>query len=342
MRITAILLLTVWVAAPVALGVVVAALAARSRSAVGVGDVLTDPGTYVRARRHAAVVATLAWTTLVAVTLALPVLVVPLRSSWLGAAPAAAGVLALLVAAVGEQTWPRPRGAVRRAALVRRTALDVAPRGPVLVTLTWSAALLGLLVVTSLTADDDGRSITLHPDATSSHTSGPYPGLPYAVPTLAAALVLILTAALTLHLVAGRPAVPGVSADDDTRLRRASAQRLLAAVQLVLAGTLGAMLTATGDALRRASTSRWAVDGVWTTARDAVGSALGWTALTLSLLVGVCGIVLAVVFLVRASVTLRPVPSPVVGAAPGPVATAAPGPAGTAAADPGLPVGPDA
>ena len=46
-----------------------------------------------------------------------------------GVIPFAAGIAFLGVHAIGERTWPRPTGSIRRAALVARSARDVARSG---------------------------------------------------------------------------------------------------------------------------------------------------------------------------------------------------------------------
>ncbi|UZN04682.1 hypothetical protein [Cellulomonas sp. S1-8] len=283
------------------------------RGATPSADVETSPGAYLRARRHAALVAGLSWVALVLACLLLPE-AVPFGADQgivLACMPAIAGVVALLVAAVGERTWPRPAAPVRRASLARRTVRDVAPRTLAGLVLGWAAALLLVLVATALTADPGGRTVTFTPDAVSSSSAGPYPGTPYGVPLALATVVLLVATGTTLHLVAARPTVADVSTADDARLRRASARRVLAGVQLVVGGTLGGVLLVTGTALARASTTTWAVDDVWTTSTEPVAHALGVAAQ-----LGAAGVLLVTcvvtgVALARASRETAPAPVPV-------------------------------
>ena len=87
------------------------------------------------ARRHASGVNATAWITLAALAVsgayliwpALDVLSDALGAAAYGIVPAVAGTSFLGVHAVGERTWPRPTGSIRRAALVARSAPDVAP-----------------------------------------------------------------------------------------------------------------------------------------------------------------------------------------------------------------------
>lgn len=303
----------------VVLALVVALAAAlvprRSPTAPGGADdhVVTSPAALTRARRHAAVVAGVAWAALVAGMVALPS-VAPSGTTGgvvLGAAPAVAGLAFLLVAAVGERTWPAPAGAVRRAALVRRTAAGVAPRGLLVTLAATGATLLVVLVATGLTAAPDGRTVALELDIDLTTAAGPYPGPPYAVPLGVGAVLVLLATLGVLHLVARRPAVPEVSPADDAALRSASAGRVLAGALLVVGGTLAGVLLTAGTALRNASTATYGVDDVVTTVRDPLTSALGVVGLGAAPLVAVGAVALTTVALVRASRTVAPASRPV-------------------------------
>lgn len=174
--------------------------------------------------------------------------------------PVSFGVVHVLVLAAGELTWPRPRGEVRRARLVRRGMLDAAPRW--LLRTTGAAAALAVVTVAAgaVLADPDGRSFTYRPDAMQATTGSPFPGLFYGRPAAIGLLLLAVVTAATLWIVANRPAV----ATDDERiedaLRRASAHRVLrvaTGVTLVVAGGLALIAgmrlhsagTTTGEAL---------------------------------------------------------------------------------------------
>ncbi|WP_129336936.1 hypothetical protein [Cellulomonas endophytica] len=209
------------------------------------------------ALRRGAVVALLAWLALAAVVpvlwLAAPLLaVLPAAAPpgvALAVAPAAAGLALLAVHAVGELTWPRPAGEVRRAVLVPRGVADVAPAGLRRWTGGLAAATVVVAVVGSLVAADDGRSLERH-GATWSAGSGPFPGAPYAVPVAVGALLVLAAVEAVLLLVARRPAVPGTDVPTDLGLRRLSARRVLGGAQLALGLALAGTLAVAGSALR--------------------------------------------------------------------------------------------
>ena len=69
------------------------------------------------------------------------------------------GLLFLAVHAVGELTWPRPSGMVRRAALEPRRRRDVVPTLMHRVTWGWFGALVLALVAFGATATE-GRKVT--------------------------------------------------------------------------------------------------------------------------------------------------------------------------------------
>ncbi|MGY2001382.1 hypothetical protein [Blastococcus sp. SYSU DS1024] len=176
--------------------------------------------------------------------------------------PVTSGVVHVVVLALGELTWPRPAGEVRRARLVRRGPLDAAPRWLV----RTAAAAFALAAVTiaggAVRAAPDGRSVTYAPDAFSSAAASPFPGLFYGGPAAAGLLALAAAAALALWVVAVRPAVATEDERIEDALRRASAHRVLrvaAGVPLVVAGGL---LLVAGTALHGLSTSS-AGTGSW-------------------------------------------------------------------------------
>lgn len=164
-----------------------------------------------------------------------------------GAVPAGVGLVFLGVHALGERTWPRPTGMLRRATLVPRG--EVAPRWLRRVTLAWAAALVVVLVVTGITAVD-GRAFRISADAGfTQQTAGPYPGWDFGVPLLLAAAVLVACTEGTLRLVARRPAVVDADPADDAASRRLSAHRVLRGAQLVLGWMLAGVLVVAGGAI---------------------------------------------------------------------------------------------
>lgn len=168
--------------------------------------------------------------------------------------PLTFGVVHVLVLAVGELTWPRPQGEVRRARLVHRGLLDAAPRWLV----RTAGAALGLvaatLVVGTLLADETGRRLAYAPNGLLTATASPFPGLFYGRVAAIGLLVLVLAAAATLWIVANRPAVATEDERIETALRRASTHRVLRVVAGVALFVGGGLLFILGTALHSVAT----------------------------------------------------------------------------------------
>ncbi|WP_407341380.1 hypothetical protein [Pengzhenrongella phosphoraccumulans] len=225
------------------------------------------------ARRHSATVNVLALTALFGTMIAglTPVSVPPAgitRGVALGLIPAAAGIAFAAVQALGELTWPRPTGTLRRAPLTRRTAVDVAPRWLRRVTWSW-AALTTVTLVACGAASDDGQGITLSYTAlvggapvSGNSGAGPFPGWFYGVPLLIATVLVLAATEGVLRLIARRPAVMDAASEWDLELRRTSARRLLRGSQLVLGWTAVGVLFFAGSAMRRAGAGGSSVDGI--------------------------------------------------------------------------------
>jgi hypothetical protein len=296
-----ILLLLLLVAVGGAVGLLVLVLTAVR------GPAPAPSGAARAAVRHGAVVHGVALVALVGGLVGVPVLVAelaggPAQGRLLGLAPAAAGLAFAAVQAVGEATWPRPTGPVRRATLVRRTTRDVAPRRLRLVTWAWAAVGALALVAGGIAAADGGRSIGRTFPAGST-ASGPFPGWYFGVPLLVAVAVVLLAAEAVLRLVAVRPTVAGAEPAWDLALRRLSAHRVLRGAQLVLAWTAAGVLVFGGSALRNVGD---AVPG----AGPGSGAhlVLGTTALLLGVVAFVGGAVVALVPAAPVPAGSRPVP----------------------------------
>lgn len=256
--------------------------------------------TAVAARRHAGVVSALAWGValtappLVLAPTALQVLRATRASSLTagvltGLAPASAGLLFLGVHLVGELSWPRPTGTLRRAALVRRTLGGIVPRRLCAVTLTWAALLTVTLVTCGIVATD-GRSVTRTWPGGAS-TAGPFPGWFYGLPLLLATLGILVGTLAVLRLVAGRPAVMDTQPAWDLSLRRLSAHRVLRGVRLVIGATTSGVLAVTSSAVISIGRSGGTDPATVAGPLAAVGAALG----VLAALVGVASIAIALV-----------------------------------------------
>lgn len=251
--------------------------------------------------RHAGVVHAVALAALTGALVAGPAGVAllplsPAQGRYLGLVPAAAGLAFAAVHALGELTWPRPTGTVRRAPLTRRTVRDVAPRWLRVLASAWAALGAAVLVACGLVATPEGRAISRTFEAGSA-TSGPFPGWYFGVPLVAALVVVLVAGEVVLRLVAGRPVVTGAGPEWDLGLRRLSAHRVLRGVQLVLAWTVAGVLVVAGGALRNVADS-----GVGTgTGLDALGAtapghaAAGVAALVLGAVVALAGTAVALV-----------------------------------------------
>ncbi|GAA1647673.1 hypothetical protein GCM10009790_30960 [Georgenia ruanii] len=305
MAVALVLLLAPWAVLVVVLAVVVG-VGRRARPQN------TPVATLLAARRHENLTSALA----LAGGLAVAVLLLTADAAALPGPPGGltavsllgAGLAALLVHAVGELTWPRPVGVVRHASLRRRTMRAIGGRRVALAGATAALAALAL-VVFGLTADATGRAVP-HPvtplaagEGYVSGASGPYPGWAYGLPLLAALTVVLAVGAGVLRLVVRRPAVAGTREADDLALRRTSARRVLAAVQLVVGGTLAAVLLVAAAALGNAG---------WAPA--------AWGAGGLALVVGTAS-------LVAAGTAIVPPPGPPAAGSPAAVPPAAAPPA---------------
>ncbi len=227
-----------------------------------------DDGAAARtALRHETWIAAASILAAVATTAAVLSLPVTWSASWLPGPKVAGGALAVgpfavalvycAVRATGELTWPRPRGAVRSAPLKRRTVRDLGGRR-----LRWLLAAAGLLAVTlvvaGLTATTDGTAVP-HPVRVTADgsvitgASGPYPGWAYGVPLLVGLALTLLATAGTLRVVARRAPLAEVPRPHDDAVRRTSAARILAGVQLCVGVTTALLLLIMGAALSNAA-----------------------------------------------------------------------------------------
>lgn len=198
------------------------------------------------ARRHGLATSVLAEIAFVA-TIALLIAFVTQPSDgvvrlWQGALPLLGAVVALLVLALGELTWPRPRGLQRQVNLNPRTMRDLVPRG-------WTLVLggLGLLTLAVIgfgwwAAHPYGHSLMRTEGDTYLATASPFPGSDYGRPQLVAIAVALLLLYGVLRLVVLRPAVVRSDVATDNRLRAASAVRamrvIVSALALTSAGNL--------------------------------------------------------------------------------------------------------
>jgi hypothetical protein len=163
--------------------------------------------------------------------------------------PLAFALTHTVVLALGELAWPRPRGAVRRARLVRRGLLDAAPRLLVRLLLTGTLLLVVVLAVGAGWADPDGRSISRGLGA-QILSAGPWPGWHYGRPAATELVWLAILVTAALWIVANRPAVATENERIESALRRASAHRVLRGATAGVLLLDGGLLYIGGNALR--------------------------------------------------------------------------------------------
>jgi len=230
------------------------------------------------ARRHGLVTSVLAATAFVA-TIAFLIALASRPSDgyvrlWQGALPLVGAVVALLVLALGELTWPRPRGLQRQVNLNPRTMGDLVPQ-------TWTRILAGLAVLTLAVigfgwwaAHPYGHSLTrVHAGGLRVESASPFPGSDYGLPQLVALGVALLALYGVLRLVVLRPAVVRSDVATDNRLRAASVVRATRVVVSALA------LTAAGNLFFGGTTGLRLYDPGWqqniSAAAMLLGAALG-------------------------------------------------------------------
>lgn len=282
--------------AALVIAVVLGAQAAR-RSGETTPVQAPSSDTALGARRHASVVRGLAWGALIVIGAATLRVVTGAveglaQGRLLGLVPIAAGIALIAVHAVGDLTWPRPTGAIRRATLARRTAADITPGPAYRLTVAWGAALATTLIACGAFSDD-GRSLARAYDA-GTRGAGPFPGWFYGAPLLIATLALLIAVHGLLILVARRPAVAGAPDAWDLELRRHSARAALGGAQLVLGLTLAAVLMLAGMATRNVgSSSGSSIDGQLVDAGSPLHTTLGIGLILLALVVALTSLVVA-------------------------------------------------
>ncbi|ROS75494.1 hypothetical protein [Cellulomonas sp. PhB143] len=208
-----------------------------------------------RALRHAALTRVVATLLLVFGTVAIPVLnryggVLPGLVGRVAALLPTASLLGFLALhAIGELTWPKPRGAERHARLVARTTSDITTGRLYHAPIVWFAALAAVSLLFGVMASGP-RSLSRVIDGYRAHTVGPFPGWLWTVPILVAAAAVLVVTELVLRLIASRPAVEDVGEEWDMWLRRRAARSILRTVQLMLGLTLTGLVALAGLALR--------------------------------------------------------------------------------------------
>ncbi len=199
---------------------------------------------------------------------------------WLGAIPLIGALVATVVLAIGELTWPRPRGLQRQVNLNPRSMRDLVPGA-------WGLALAGFctlnIIVIGLgwwAADPSGHSLSRRGSDVFRATASPFPGSDYGLPQLGAIAVALVLLYGALRLVVLRPAVVRSDVATDNLLRAASAVRAVRVMVSALA------LTSAGDLFFGGSTGLRLYDPGWQ--QYVAGGAM-----LLGGIIGVAGILLA-------------------------------------------------
>jgi len=195
------------------------------------------------------------------------------------------GVLALLLQMFAERRWPRQSGAVRVATLQRRSLRQTVKTGYVV----GAGIALGLMVAGVAFALTVGPAIPpgsrpdpcagFDPNQCQSYAPGGVLGpLPPSPRTLLVTLglVLLMTAVGTMALrqIVRRPALVGVPALADQRLRQLAAHRVMRSIVAMYLAVVVVVFIAVRDALHWGNPASLA---------EAVGSCLSWVALLCSL-----------------------------------------------------------
>lgn len=151
--------------------------------------------------------------------------------------PALAATAGIVLAALAELTWPRPRGERREASIAVRRGTSVHRLGPFF--LAGLGASVVLLVIGVFTAGPTGRAVE-RDWPTGAASAGPYPGVPYAVPMALALAALAAATWWALRRVEQRPAL-GAGLEEVDRAIRVGAR-----VRVLRLAAAGALLTAAG------------------------------------------------------------------------------------------------
>lgn len=150
-------------------------------------------------------------------------------------APYVGAAVLCLVRAVGERTWPRPRGTVRTAPLTRRTPVGTGGWRLAVLAATLGTGVLAVLLY-GATATPDGQRVAhaVMEDGGSVTwgARGPYPGWYYGGPILVGLAAVAVATLLALRVLTRRPPLPLVTTEHDDAVRRLAAARLLAGAQL--------------------------------------------------------------------------------------------------------------
>lgn len=220
--------------------------------------------------------------------------------------PLAFGVAHTGVILVGELTWPRPAGMVRRARLTHRGALQAIPAWLLRTAIGTLVTGVVVIAVGAVTDDryDANRSITVYAgDGLVEGAASPYVGAFYGMPALVGLGCLLALSAAALWVVANRPAIVTDDVDVEDALRRASAQRVLrgatAAATILVAG----LVAVSGLAIRSAATTAAQAARLEDLPVGAAASVLPWVGGAMALIGLVGGVAGVGVFVIRTRVS---------------------------------------
>ena len=169
--------------------------------------------------------------------------------------PLAFGMASTGTVLLGELTWPRPTGDVRRAWLVRGGLLDAGPGW--LLRLAVGTFFAGLVMVAggALSAGPDGGTITVTAgDGAVRGAAAPFAGPEYGSPVATGLVGLALLVAAALWAVAHRPALGTADEQVERVLRQASAHRVLRGTTTAALVAVGGLLAVSALSVRNAAT----------------------------------------------------------------------------------------
>jgi hypothetical protein len=217
--------------------------------------------------------------------------------------PLAFGVAHTGVILVGELTWPRPGGVVRRARLAHRGLLHAIPVWLLRTAIVTLITGIVVIAVGAVTADRYGRSITVHAgNGLAEGAASPYVGTGYGLPALVGLACLVALTTAALWVVANRPAVVTDHAGVEDALRRASAQRVLRGSTVAAMVLVAGLMISSGLAVRSASTTAAQAARLDDLPVGAAASLLPWVGGALALIGLVSGVAGVGVFFVRSRV----------------------------------------
>lgn len=208
------------------------------------------------ARRRAGAAVAVSGVLCAALLIATPLMPRLLGLPALLAAPLAATAGLVVYSAIPPRVVPVAETSERYASLARRTPTTYVWRPGAVTVLALVVAQIGFLLFTGVTsrADEVGRYRQIGFDSgAQGSAAGPYAGWFYAVPLLAATVLLAAATLIAIRRVSSTPALPWADLEDiDTAWRRASTRVIIAISAASVLFQFGGVAVFSGGAIRRA------------------------------------------------------------------------------------------